>query len=1135
MASAIASWLEQLRLDLLAQRANQRARWLHRTLDDLPVDGEDRVCLLGLCRSLQLSRHGDGGKLKKQALIEKLSSKILEQLPVASAASAGSVDASMSSKYVSQVRAELRRQPSDAREAWLKAEMNSMQLGNSLEGKPSVRDVCRHLNMAVADRKGKLDKKTLVNNLVEKLMSQIGHVVDSASASSGVDPAVVKGYVQMLRVALTQKEPHERSSWLQSQFKALCHKNSKDGKPAISCGHCSDEIVPVSMDAFMGELVDSSAAAPGLDMSVCEEFVSKLLADAAEQIADERCFWCAMQLAPLDLTNAHDDRPSLQDLCRYLELDAGGMDRDGVIDLLSDRLSSQAACVGVAAVSSLDMLLAACASIADVVPSMGTLRGTFTTRAQTISACCLLSGDSEEKARNCHYSHEHWLGVLEHSVTQLAEAVALFADVLPRKAPEKIRNLTATVVPAWHERVVSKMWSEGLRQTALTLVAAETWIEGGWHTLLGSKDSKVVFDAFGKAALACVMRAYGFELISGASACVFWQETYDWIFKTGYASEAAAWTLLVDVLRDRQRPADWQHHPEIVKSRRCSEQGISSEAATLRVAIEHWQEETGNAGLPTTDQHRQLRLRIDKYLRADLQQKRKKALETRYPLDYRHTDPAGDWPGREEDDLEPGAWRSAAERKVMFSLRGWSEASQAELKLYVPTLAVVEGCDESARDALRSLECVDASFQQRLQQVARAWDVTPTMHGAAEAIAKRLLQPLDVEEDTCWERYPCRLCSQSFESISDFRQHVQGQHSAVYADDMERAYVEYRKKAGTQKLLPLVRTCIQVTILQGSGLHSSERQRGLIGNSIFLPQASPSQVQRVLPPSAETLQEHFSFVLVDAEKKNIDCAPLLETSHARYAAAVKCLNELSPYYQDVDVAVERLGDDGLAPALLDCVLETSADSALAQRLLQSGPADAQGQDLEEEQQDGAPVAHATEEGKCVDRVNAAEEVLRLRQQNDVTGDGEAVEGAETLLGREGHRSQIRHRGHAAGWHYGNATLFVTPNLADTRASLLLQLHGKQYQLSGKLDDGMPELETANEMRRILASDPVAQAKFFNLMMQLFFTQILGISEPLQREFLPTFGTQYHEDGFASTTFGGCFGDVGYVMGPIETQ
>ena len=84
----------------------------------------------------------------------------------------------------------------------------------------------------------------------------------------------------------------------------------------------------------------------GLDMSVCDEFVSKLVADAAEQIADERCFWCAMQLAPLDLTVAHDDRPSLLDLCRYLELDAGGMDKDGVIVLLSDRLSSRAACGG---------------------------------------------------------------------------------------------------------------------------------------------------------------------------------------------------------------------------------------------------------------------------------------------------------------------------------------------------------------------------------------------------------------------------------------------------------------------------------------------------------------------------------------------------------------------------------------------------------------------------------------------------------------------------------------------------------------------------------------------------------------------------------------------------------------------
>ena len=46
-------------------------------------------------------------------------------------------------------------------------------------------------------------------------------------------------------------------------------------------------------------------------------------------------------------------------------------------------------------------------------------------------------------------------------------------------------------------------------------------------------------------------------------------------------------------------------------------------------------------------------------------------------------------------------------------------------------------------------------------------------------------------------------------------------------------------------------------------------------------------------------------------------------------------------------------------------------------------------------------------GKGADRVNAAEEVLRLRRQNDVTGDGEAVEGGENLLGREGRLEKKR--------------------------------------------------------------------------------------------------------------------------------
>ena len=56
-------------------------------------------------------------------------------------------------------------------------------------------------------------------------------------------------------------------------------------------------------------------------------------------------------------------------------------------------------------------------------------------------------------------------------------------------------------------------------------------------TVMNSRGrGKIVFDDFGKATLACVMRAYGFELISDACTCVLWHQTYDWIFKTGHAS-----------------------------------------------------------------------------------------------------------------------------------------------------------------------------------------------------------------------------------------------------------------------------------------------------------------------------------------------------------------------------------------------------------------------------------------------------------------------------------------------------------------------------------------------------------------------------------------------------------------------
>ena len=107
---------------------------------------------------------------------------VFSLLAMASSASAASAGSSMISKYISKVRADLRLQRPEAREAWLRAEMNSMQGESSHEGKPSVRDVCRYLNLAVSEKKGKLGKP---QNLVETFMSEIGHEVDSASASAG--------------------------------------------------------------------------------------------------------------------------------------------------------------------------------------------------------------------------------------------------------------------------------------------------------------------------------------------------------------------------------------------------------------------------------------------------------------------------------------------------------------------------------------------------------------------------------------------------------------------------------------------------------------------------------------------------------------------------------------------------------------------------------------------------------------------------------------------------------------------------------------------------------------------------------------------------------------------------------------
>ena len=86
--------------------------------------------------------------------------------------------------------------------------------------------------------------------------------------------------------------------------------------------------------------------------------------------------------------------------------------------------------------------------------------------------------------------------------------------------------------------------------------------------------------------------------------------------------------------------------------------------------------------------------------------------------------------------------------------------------------------------------------------------------------------------------------------------------------------------------------------------------------------------------------------------------------------------------------------------------------------------------------------------------------------------GSVLQASSSVLGTE-HRSQIRLRGHAAGWHYGNSHLFVTPNLADSRAALLLQLRTQSVEACLNWDLEEPMLPPLPVMRRILSADPVS--------------------------------------------------------------
>ena len=176
-----------------------------------------------------------------------------------------------------------------------------------------------------------------------------------------------------------------------------------------------------------------------------------------------------------------------------------------------------------------------------------------------------------------------------------------------------------------------------------------------------------------------------------------------------------------------------------------------------------------------------------------------------------------------------------------------------------------------------------------------------------------------------------------------------------------RALPELRSlSAGTKRLLPLVRVCMQVTVLQPVVLPHAERQKGFIGNTIFLPQASPSSVEAVLPPRAEDMAEHILFVLVGHNRGDLRSSATMQAPREEYVAAVERLRQTSKYYAEAAVDLSRWS--GQEETMFEgCVLETDADSYLARELLQRGPADAQGQESSQQEEDDAGMAEDTAE------------------------------------------------------------------------------------------------------------------------------------------------------------------------------
>ncbi|CAJ1439150.1 unnamed protein product, partial [Effrenium voratum] len=630
--------------------------------------------------------------------------------------------------------------------------------------------------------------------------------------------------------------------------------------------------------------------------------------------------------------------------------------------------------------------------------------------------------------------------------------------------------------------------------------------------------------------LRCLMRKYGWERRSNADSPCLWQEVFP---KADYV--AFAWFLLQELLHPRSATELTTlrelHQPAAV----AAERGAS--IPMFFACMKNY----GNGRMKTKayppDVEFISALHIDCLQSGDDFQA--PSMSTQRGI-IANADSRLREPGGPEQDRHESACAVCARRH-------WEE----DLK---PLLLFRDPCaDELAQDVDHDCDKVHISQQSRLcrllgvQRYAHRWphiDVDELKASAVEhpflkdefLLLHKRRMPVDVTQ-------PCDVCRDCRAALLSS---VLTLPRFSLANDlwMGRQMQPLRNlAAGTRRLLPMIRACLQVTVLQPANLQKEERQRGFVGNSIFLPQAQPSAIRTTLPPPESDMQESILFVLVGQKKDTLASSALLSCPRDEYDAAVSCLQRSSPYYRNVEL--RRCSESPMQ----GCFVETSEDSYLARELLQKGPADAQGQDEESEKDETTqPAAHgsehsaaeedaghmlstvvglndgADEQNKWVrvvrdleelcerrpgDRRSHAEELVRNRSNNDM--DGQVPDGDRQLLGREGAHerrtiNQIRRvqslaRGTAESERRAEASMFhvrpsklVVPSGAEPASMFEPSTWAMAYPDLFPWGDGVPFL------RRDTALDAPEVFRYLLLREELHY--ILCEDEAAARPMLP---------------------------------